>query len=99
MTMRLPRLPIALDPLIAEAKRRMRRRRLVAVALVVCVGLAVGLTLESRSPRVAPSIGVATPPSPLVAGGIAALGADPVGGQTCLVTPQRTVECWGDNEW
>jgi hypothetical protein len=49
MTMHLPRLPIALDPLIAEAKRRMRRRRfLVAVMLLGVAALAVGLTLAVR---------------------------------------------------
>jgi hypothetical protein len=48
MTLHLPRLPITVDPLIAEAKRRMRRRRSLAVLLLAAVGLAVGLTLALR---------------------------------------------------
>jgi len=45
------RLPFALDPLIAEAKRRTRKRRL----LVACVAIAIGtsaasLNLDQRSP-------------------------------------------------
>ena len=43
MTVRVPRLPLSLDPLIAEAKRRMRRRRLaVGVALLLLAGSVVG---------------------------------------------------------
>jgi hypothetical protein len=46
MTVHLPRLPISLDPLIKEAKRRMRRRRLLLAAVLAGVAaLAVGLTL------------------------------------------------------
>ena len=44
MTMRLPRLPLSLDPLIAEAKRRARQRRLL-VALVAVVVVAAGAVL------------------------------------------------------
>jgi hypothetical protein len=51
MTLHLPRLPFAVDPLIAEAKRRMRQRRLFValVAILVTTG-AGGITLALRSP-------------------------------------------------
>jgi len=42
MAMYLPRLPIQVDPLIAEAKRRARRRRLLAVAVGVLAVAALG---------------------------------------------------------
>jgi hypothetical protein len=42
MSLYVPRLPIQLDPLIAEAKRRARRRRLTVVAAVALVALGVG---------------------------------------------------------
>jgi hypothetical protein len=49
MATHLPRLPLSLDPLVAEAKRRARRRRvlvaLVAVA-VVAAGAALGFELR-----------------------------------------------------
>jgi WD40-like Beta Propeller Repeat len=46
MSEHVSRLPLALDPLIAEAKRRARQRRfLVALGAVILVGLAAGLTL------------------------------------------------------
>jgi len=53
MTTHLPRLPFGLDPLIKEAKRRMRIRRLLLTAVLAgVVALAVALTLELRpSPR------------------------------------------------
>lgn len=44
MTVHLPRLPFSLDPLMAEAKRRARQRRLL-VALVVSVVVAAGAVL------------------------------------------------------
>jgi hypothetical protein len=53
MTAHLPRLPFTLDPLMAEAKRRMRKRRLlVAVLAVLAVGGAAsaGVILISSSP-------------------------------------------------
>jgi hypothetical protein len=51
MTLRLSRLPIALDPLIGEAKRRARRRRfLVAVSALTLVGLATVSALVLPSP-------------------------------------------------
>jgi hypothetical protein len=49
MTVRVPRLPFSLDPLLAEAKRRARLRRLlVALVAVVVVAAAVVLTVELR---------------------------------------------------
>jgi hypothetical protein len=51
MTSHAPHLPFSLDPLIAEAKRRARQRRvLVALEVLVLAGLAAGLTLAFRSP-------------------------------------------------
>jgi hypothetical protein len=44
MTLHVPRLPFSLDPLIAEAKRRARQRR-VLVALVLAVVVAAGAVL------------------------------------------------------
>jgi hypothetical protein len=68
MTVHLPRVPIKLDPLIAEAKRRMRRRRLIILALLACGCLAVGLTFalgpQPRSP--APLVQQRTSPSQLI---------------------------------
>jgi hypothetical protein len=53
MTMHVQRLPISLDPLIAEAKRRMRRRRfLVVTAAIALVAGAAGLVLAMRGPAV-----------------------------------------------
>jgi hypothetical protein len=50
MTARVPHLPFELDPLIAEAKRRMRRRRyLMGLALVVAAAVATALTLGLRA--------------------------------------------------
>ncbi len=50
MTLRVPHLPFALDPLIAEAKRRARQRRfLAAFAALILVGLSAGLALGLRS--------------------------------------------------
>jgi hypothetical protein len=49
MTLHIPRLPFALDPLIAEARRRARQRRVV-VALIAVAVVAAGaaLTVELR---------------------------------------------------
>lgn len=49
MLARLPRLPFALDPLIAEAKRRARRRRWLSLLALVVVAIAAVATLELRS--------------------------------------------------
>jgi hypothetical protein len=52
MSLPLQRLPIALDPLIAEAKRRTRlRRSLLALGLLLLAGVPVGLALLRPSPR------------------------------------------------
>lgn len=49
MTVRVPRLPISLDPLMAEAKRRARLRRLlVALIVAVAAAAAAALTVELR---------------------------------------------------
>ena len=45
MTVRVPRLPLALDPLIAEAKRRARHRRLLVGVLLAAVAAGLALTL------------------------------------------------------
>jgi hypothetical protein len=53
MTLRVPRLRFALDPLVAEAKRRMRRRRIfVAVVLAVAIaGTTVAVIATRPSPQ------------------------------------------------
>jgi hypothetical protein len=51
MTLRAPRFPFSLDPLIAEAKRRARQRRmLIALGVLLVAGLAAGVTFVFRSP-------------------------------------------------
>lgn len=51
MTVHIPRLPFALDPLMAEAKRRARQRRLlIAVFLLALIGGAAGASLALRGP-------------------------------------------------
>jgi hypothetical protein len=51
MTVRVQRLPIAADPLIAEANRRTRTRRVwLAFAVLASVGIAAGLTTALRAP-------------------------------------------------
>src|SRR4051794_29240263 len=51
MTAHVLRLRFALDPLMAEAKRRARQRRtVVAVAVLLATGLVAGLTFGFRSP-------------------------------------------------
>lgn len=60
MTLHAWRPPFALDPLIREAKRRARQRRVLgAVGVLVAVGLVAGLTLALRSPGGTPSGGLA----------------------------------------
>jgi hypothetical protein len=52
MTVHIPRLPFALDPLMAEAKRRARQRRfLIAVVLLALIGGAAGAFAAFRSPN------------------------------------------------
>ena len=61
MTLHSWRLPFALDPLIREAKRCARQRRVLgAVGVVLTAGLVAGLTLALRSPGGTPSGGLAT---------------------------------------
>ena len=73
MTLHLPRLPITLDPLIAEAKRRARQRRLLAsLALVVVAGAAIA-SFGLRSPGSA-----GTPGSGLAARSSADFGSPPI---------------------
>jgi hypothetical protein len=51
MLARVPRLPFSLDPLIAEAKRRARQRRLLlALSVLLLAVLAAGLASAFRSP-------------------------------------------------
>ena len=53
MTMHAPHLPFFLDPLIAEAKQRMRRRRFLVVAAAIALVAAVaGVVLALRGPAV-----------------------------------------------
>ena len=50
MTLHAPRLPFSLDPLMAEARRRMRQRRfLIAASVVILGGGAAGASLALRS--------------------------------------------------
>jgi hypothetical protein len=50
MTVRVPRLPFSLDPLMAEAKRRMRRRRAwMAASLILIGGIAAAVASMATS--------------------------------------------------
>lgn len=83
MTLRVPRLSFSLDPLMAEAKRRARRRRLLLALGVAAVG-AVAVTFALRSgagPGGAPSGGAAPNDGPVLAGGVA-----PVTGGSVVAT-------------
>jgi hypothetical protein len=86
MTLRVPRLSFSLDPLMAEAKRRARRRRLL-LALGVAAGGAVAVTFALQSgagPGGAPSGGAAPNEGPVLAGGVA-----PVAGGRVVATVTR----------
>lgn len=61
MTAHLPRLPFSLDPLIAEAKRRARQRRLLLAVMCVVVALAVGAAVFATGSTASL---VAGPPAP-----------------------------------
>jgi hypothetical protein len=50
MTLHLPRLPLSVDPLVAEARRRMRQRRSLILAVLLAAA-AAGLTFALRSPN------------------------------------------------
>lgn len=63
MTVRVPRLPLSLDPLIAEAKRRARRRRLAiaATSALLAAGVAgAALVLSGPSHGAARAVPAAT---------------------------------------
>ena len=64
MTVHVSRLPFSLDPLITEAKRRMRRRRLFVAAVLVFVfaGTAAGV-VAVRSPVDANRIAATSQPA------------------------------------
>jgi hypothetical protein len=65
MTLHAPRLPFSLDPLMAEAKRRMRKRRvLIAVLAVLVVGGAAGGAVSLTSPSTVQLAG----PCPITSG-------------------------------
>jgi hypothetical protein len=71
MALHVPRLPFSLDPLLAEAKRRMRRRRvLVAIVSVGFAGASVGATLALRAPSGASQGGVSYPTAGIVPQGV-----------------------------
>lgn len=57
MTARVPRLPFSLDPLMAEAKRRARQRRVLIVALIVLTagGAWAGVVALNSSSAVQPA--------------------------------------------
>ena len=60
MTWQIPRLPLALDPLIAEAKRRARlRRSLVAVSALTLLGVTAALAFELPPTGNGPRAGLA----------------------------------------
>ena len=58
MTVRVPHLPFSLDPLVAEAKRRARQRRMLVALAVLLAGLALGLIFAFRSPGGSPNGGL-----------------------------------------
>jgi hypothetical protein len=60
MTLHLPRLPISLDPLIAEARRRARRRWLLVAALVAVGGVIAGTFALDSSNQPRPLVGAST---------------------------------------
>lgn len=62
MTTHLPRLPLVLDPLIAEAKRRARQRRFLAVLALTVVAAVIATLLLSSGPGRSPGAGIAAGP-------------------------------------
>jgi hypothetical protein len=58
MSAGVPALPFGLDPLIAEAKERARRRRLLALGVLVVAAVVIGVTFALRSPSRVNSLGV-----------------------------------------
>jgi hypothetical protein len=70
MTLHTPRLPLSLDPLIAEARRRARRRRVLVLQLAVAAAVLTGTTIAAeRSPGAAPQSAPTRLPTLLVNGG------------------------------
>jgi hypothetical protein len=76
MAMHSPRLPLSIDPLIEEAKQRMRRRRLIlAGVLAGAVALVLALTFASPSPspHVGPPVAIHIPSGGRVPLGVRAI--------------------------
>lgn len=57
MTAHVPRLPFSFDPLMAEAKQRMRRRRVLTASLLVVLGAITAIALIVAGPGGPPSSG------------------------------------------
>jgi hypothetical protein len=71
MSAQVPALPLELDPLIAEAKQRARRRRLLAAGVLLAVGVAIAGALQFGAGKSSgdvpwlptkPQLGAANPP-------------------------------------
>lgn len=97
------RLPLRLDPLIAEAKRRMRRRRLVLGAmLLMLAGSTLGAAL-ALSPPASPHGSAAVNPSPakLQLPGLFDLSLHPCGAVSSPVAWSPTGEqiAWYGHRW
>jgi hypothetical protein len=94
MTVRVARLPISLDPLIAEAKRRARQRRLLLALGVAAAGaVAVSFALHSGAgPR-----GALPPSATPHEGPILATGVAPVSGGRVVATITPDLKKVGDS--
>jgi hypothetical protein len=88
MTSHVPRIPVSLHPLIAEAKRRARQRRLLVVVLLLAVGLSAGLALALRSSPSGPGSG--GPPG-AAAGAVARISSKGIGGVRIGASKGHTV--------
>lgn len=88
ITLRVPRLPVTFDPLIGEAKRRARRRRVLIVAVLLAAGLGAGVTLALRSSPSGPASGG---PSGAAAGAVARVSDKGIGGVRIGATKAQTV--------
>jgi hypothetical protein len=77
MERHVPPLPFSLDPLIAEAKRRMKRRRvLIAILAVALAGVAAGVALALRGPS-APRYSVGPSITPVARSPVQHIGSGP----------------------